>query len=128
MTIELWMLLGSAAILFVLLMLQQLHLDLTEGAKYALSNRSEMIAKSALSGRIDRAINNLRENLILFTPVVLVLAAIDLSTGATQTGAIIFFIARIVHAATYVLGITVVRSLGWFAGIIGIGIMLSALF
>ena len=43
-------------------------------------------------------------------------------------GAIVFFIARIIHALTYVLGIIVIRSLSWFAGIIGIGIMLSALF
>ena len=128
MTIELWMLLGSSAILFVLIMLQQLYLDLTAGAKYALSNRSEPIAKSSLAGRIDRAIMNLRENLLLFAPVVLVFAVAGISTGSTQTGAIVFFIARIVHAITYVSGIIMVRSLSWFAGIIGIGIMLSALF
>ena len=128
MTIELWMLLGSGAILFALVMVQQLNIDLTVGAKYALSNRSEAITKTPLGGRIDRAIMNLRENLVLFTPVVLVLAVIEVSTGATQTGAIIFFIARIIHAITYVLGIIVIRSLSWFAGIIGIGIMLSALF
>ncbi|MEM6613767.1 MAG: MAPEG family protein [Cyanobacteria bacterium P01_C01_bin.72] len=128
MTVELWMLLGSAAILFVLVMLQQLHLDLTAGAKYALSNRSEPITKSPFAGRIDRAIMNLRENLLLFAPVVLVLAIADISTGRTQTGAVVFFIARIIHAITYVSGIILVRSLSWFAGIIGIGIMLSALF
>lgn len=128
MTIELWMLLGSAAILFVLVMLQQLNLDLTAGAKYALSNRSESITKSPFAGRIDRAIMNLRENLLLFIPVVLVLATAGISTGATQTGAVVFFVARIVHAITYVTGIILVRSLSWFAGIIGIGIMLSAIF
>lgn len=128
MTIELWMLLRSAAILFVLVMLQQLNVDLTTGVKYALSNRSEVITKTPLAGRIERAIMNLRENLAFFTPVVLILAVAEISTGVTQTGAVIFFIARIVHAITYVFGIIVIRSLSWFAGIIGIGIMLSALF
>ena len=128
MTTELWMLLGSSAILFFLIMLQQLHLDLTAGAEYALSNRSEPITKSPLAGRIDRAIANLRENLLLFVPVVLILAIADISTGGTKTGATVFFIARIIHAVTYVSGIILVRSLSWFAGIIGIGIMLSALF
>lgn len=128
MTIELWMLLGSGEILFALVMVQQLNIDLTVGAKYALSNRSETITKTPLGGRIDRAIMNLRENLALFTPVVLVLAVAEVSTGATRMGAIVFFVARIIHAITYVLGIIVIRSLSWFVGIIGIGIMLSALF
>jgi len=128
MTLELWMLLGSSMLLFVLIMLQQLHVDLTLGPKYALSNREEAKPSTGISGRIDRAILNLRENLLLFVPVVLVLAIVGISNGITQNGAIVFFIARIVHAVTYVLGITGVRSLAWFAGIVGIGMMLSAVF
>lgn len=128
MTIELWMLLGSAAILFILVMLQQLNIDLTVGVKYALSNRSEPISKNPLGGRIDRAIMNLREGLALFIPVVLVLAVTKISTSATRTGAIIFFVARIIHAVTYILGVIGVRSFSWLIGIIGIGMMLSALF
>ncbi|MCJ8278645.1 MAG: MAPEG family protein [Rivularia sp. ALOHA_DT_140] len=128
MTLELWMLLGCSMLLFALVMLQQLHVDLTLGPKYALSNREEAKPNTGISGRIDRAILNLRENLLLFAPVVLVLAIVGISSGATQNGAILFFVARIVHAVTYVLGITGIRSLAWFAGIVGIGIMLSALF
>ncbi|MEO1185368.1 MAG: MAPEG family protein [Cyanobacteria bacterium J06636_27] len=128
MTLELWMLLGSSMLLFVLVMLQQLHVDLTLGPKYALSNREEPKPDTGISGRIDRAILNLRENLLLFAPVVLVLAIVEISNGITQNGAIVFFVARIVHAFTYVIGITGVRSLAWFAGIVGIGMMLSAVF
>ena len=128
MTIELWMLLGSSKLLFALVKLQQLHVDLTLGPKYALSNREEAKPNTGISGRIDRAILNLRENLLLFAPVVLILAIAKISNGATQNGAILFFVARIIHAVTYVLGITMIRSLAWFAGIVGIGIMLSALF
>ena len=128
MTLELWMLLGSSMLLFVLVMVQQLHVDLTLCPKYALSNREEAKPSTGISGRIDRAILNLRENLSLFVPVVSVLAIAKISNGATQNGAILFFVARIVHAITYVFGITGIRSLAWFAGIVGIGIMLSALF
>lgn len=128
MTLELWMLLGCCLLLFILVMVQQIHTDLKMGAKYALSNREELKPNAGISGRIDRAILNLRENMLLFAPVVLVLAVAGISTGATQTGAIIFLIARTIHAITYVLGIILVRSLSWFAGIIGIGIMISALF
>ncbi len=128
MTTELWMLLGSTAILFVLIILQAINIDLNFGVKYALSNRSELVTKTLIGGRIDRAIMNLREGLALFTPVVLILAVAEISTGLTKTGAIIFFIARIIHAITYVLGIIGIRSFSWFVGIIGIGMMLSALF
>ena len=128
MTIELWMLIASTAILFILVIVQQLHTDLTVGAKYALSNRSEAITKTPLAGRIERAIANLRENLLFFAPVVLVLAVANISTGATKIGSIVFFVARIIHAITYVSGIILVRSLSWFAGIIGIDIIVSALF
>lgn len=115
-------------LLFVLIMVQQLQVDLTMGVKYAVSNREEAKPSTGMSGRIDRAILNLRENLLLFATVVLVLATAEISNGATRNGSILFFVARIVHAVTYVLGITGIRSLAWFAGIVGIGIMLSALF
>ncbi|MBE9029165.1 MAPEG family protein [filamentous cyanobacterium LEGE 11480] len=128
MTIELWMLIGSTVLLFVLTMGQQLQLDLTLGAKYALSNRTEPKTIDGIAGRIDRAIMNLRENLLLFGPVVLVLAVAGISTGLSQTGAIVFFIARIIHAITYIAGVILIRSLAWFTGIIGIGMMLSSLF
>ena len=128
MTLELWMLLGSSMLLFVLVMVQQLHVDLTLGPKYALSNREEAKPSTGISGRIDRAILNLRENLLLFAPVVLVLAIAGISNGATRNGAMVFFVARIVHALTYVLGITGIRSFAWLVGIVGIGMMLSALF
>lgn len=128
MTVELWMLLGSSLLLFVLIMVQQLHTDFAIGPKYALSNREEPKPSAGISGRIDRAIINLKENLLLFMPVVLVLAIVGISTGATQTGSIVFFIARIIHAITYISGILLVRSLAWLGGMVGIGMMLTALF
>ena len=128
MTLELWMLLGCSMLLFVLVMVQQLHVDLTLGPKYALSNREEAKPSTGISGRIDRAILNLRENLLLFAPVVLVLAIAGISNGATRNGAMVFFVARIVHALTYVLGISGIRSFAWLVGFVGIGMMLSALF
>ncbi|MGF1514270.1 MAG: MAPEG family protein [Elainellaceae cyanobacterium] len=127
MTTELWTLLGSVLLLFALVMVQQLHVDLTAGPKYALSNREEKKPDTALAGRIDRAILNLRENLIMFAPVVLVLAIAGISTGATRLGATLFLVARVVHAVTYILGIIGIRSAAWFAGIVGIGVMLSGL-
>lgn len=128
MTIELWILIGCVGMLFTLIMVQQIHVDLTVGAKYALSNRTEPKPFSPFGGRVDRAIENLKENLVLFSPIVLVLSLAGISTGLTQLGAILFFLARVVHAVTYVLGITIVRSLAWMAGIVAMGMMVVAVF
>ena len=127
MTLELWMLLGSALLLFVLVTLQAMQSALILGFTYPSSNREEPRPVQGAIGRIDRAVDNLRENILLFTPVVLVLAIIGVSTDLSKLGAILFLAARIVHAVTYILGIIYVRSLAWMVGIFGMGMMLSAL-
>ncbi len=128
MTLELWMLAGSVLLLFVLIMIQQLHTDVTIGAKYALSNREVPKPITGLSGRIDRTLANHKENLLLFAPIVLILATVGISTGVTRNGAILFLAARIVHALSYIFGLIPFRSVVWMLGIVGIGMMASALF
>lgn len=128
MTLELWMLVGSVFLLFVLVMTQQLHTDVTVGVKYALSNREEPKSRAGLSGRIDRTIANHKENLLFFAPIVLILAAAGISTGVTRNGAILFLAARIAHALMYIFGLVPFRSVAWMLGIVGVGMMASALF
>ena len=128
MTIELWMLLGSAGLFFVLLMIEATYTDLKMGARYSLSNRDRPKTEmGAFHGRLLRAIDNLKENLLLFAILVLVLAQAGVHDQLTEAGAVTFLAARVAHAATYLLGITVLRSLAWFAGIIGMGMMVYAL-
>lgn len=118
MTIELWTLVGSVLLLFVLIMISQIHIDKTMGAKYALSNRTEPPTDTPFRGRIVRAIENLKENLILYTPLVLVLVMTGAQSSATEIAAIVFLAARIVHALTYITGIIYIRSAAWMAGIV----------
>ena len=107
--------------------MQQLHVDFTMGVAYALSNRAEPRRPSAFGDRVARAIDNLRENNLLFAPVALSVAVLGASTGLTQTGALVYGIGRVVHAASYLAGITVIRSLGWAAGVAGIAMMVFSL-
>ncbi len=119
MTTELWMLLGSIGILYGLTFVQVTQITFAKGISYALSNRDSSSEDSALAGRIQRAKLNLIENLIIFASLVLIAKAANVSTGLSSLGAQVFFGARLIHAICYVSGITIIRSLAYTGGLIG---------
>jgi len=127
MNLELQILTGCVVLNVVLIFLQQFHTDIVMGVKYALSNRAEPKSISAFGGRIDRALDNMKENLLLYAPLALMVAVIDASSNLTQIGAMLFGAGRVIRAVFYLAGIIGVRSLGWFAGIVGIGLMVFSL-
>jgi uncharacterized MAPEG superfamily protein len=59
---------------------------------------------------------NAVENLVVFGPLVLMLNAMNVSTGATVAAAATFFWARLVHLVVYTMGIPVVRTLAFLVG------------
>jgi uncharacterized MAPEG superfamily protein len=92
----------------------------------AFSNRAALPQVSALSGRADRATNNMLENMVLFIGAW---AATRSSTSAYVTvGAQLFFVARFVYWPVYLAGIPVIRTGIWLTGVLGIAIMLAAAF
>lgn len=86
-------------------------------------NRDNIPALSVVSGRLDRAKNNLLEALPLFVT----LALLDLQEGADTPlairGALIFLIARVVYVPAYVSGIPLARSLVWLVANAGLVMM-----
>ncbi|MEO0376824.1 MAG: MAPEG family protein [Cyanobacteria bacterium P01_A01_bin.17] len=123
MTIELWSLLSVIAILWIAILVQQIHLDKTGGAKYARSNREQghdFPGATALSGRLTRNIRNHVEGLALFAPLVLMAAIANISNTWTQSAAIAFAVTRGLHFFFYAAGITPFRSFAW-----GIGFFLA---
>lgn len=97
-----------------------------DGLKAGMSNREHLPEPTPLGGRADRAAQNTKENFILFVPLALVAHVAGVGEQATL-GAAIFFWTRVVYLPVYVLGITVVRSLIWGVGIVGLGMMVKAL-
>lgn len=67
--------------------------------------------------RAIRAHANAVENLVLFAPVVLALAMTDKTDATTAMACGIYFAARVVHYAAYVLGVPVVRTLAYLTGL-----------
>ena len=79
--------------------------------------------------RARRAHLNAIENLVVFAPLVLVSATIELSTRVTVLSAQIYVGARLAHYAIYVAGIPVLRTIAFLAGAcatLAIGIELLA--
>lgn len=119
MSIELWALLGVVAVLWLSILAQQLQLDLSGGAKYALSNRDQghrFEGATALTGRLTRNVRNHVEGLAVFAPLVLIAAAADVSNAWTQRAALLFLMTRLLHFVFYSAGITPFRSFAWGIG------------
>lgn len=72
--------------------------------------------------RAQAAHKNAVENLVIFAAAVLIAHAANLSTPETQTAAMVYFFARLVHFLVYTFGIPVLRTVsfavGWAAQIV----------
>jgi uncharacterized MAPEG superfamily protein len=72
--------------------------------------------QSAWARRLMRAHANAVENLVVFATLVLVAHAAGVSNGATATACIVYFWARLVHAAAYTAALPWVRTLAFTVG------------
>jgi uncharacterized MAPEG superfamily protein len=87
------------------------------GLMGAMSNPTPKDAPQSLwAWRLMRAHRNAIENLVVFTPLVLILDALNISTPATVVACAVFFYARLAHAVVYTLGIPVARTLAFAVG------------
>ncbi|MBE9538550.1 MAG: MAPEG family protein [Proteobacteria bacterium] len=120
---ELEMLLWSAILYIIQVLLPATAIDAKEGMAFGLSNRDTQPSTSPWVARAERAVRNMQESLLPFACLVLV-AHTSGSTGeASAMGATLFFFSRLLYAVLYPAGITVFRSLAWFGGIIGMGMI-----
>lgn len=95
--------------------------NLELGTRYTSGPRDKAPERplSTLTGRMQRAMNNHFEGLILFTLAVLVVTVSGQSTATTAILAYVYLAARILYVPAYALGLTPWRSaiwaVGWFA-------------
>jgi len=74
--------------------------------------------QSAWARRLMKAHLNAVENLVVFGVLVLVAQDLNVSNSATATAAMVYFWARVVHAAAYTFGVPWVRTLAFAAGFV----------
>ena len=102
------------------------NLELTP--KYTCGPRDDAPPRplSVRTARLQRALNNHFESLILFTIAVLVVTLGSKSTALTQYAAYIYLVARVFYVPAYVLGWVPGRTVIWAVGFIASLTMLVA--
>lgn len=83
-------------------------------------NRDNMPPVSGLAGRAARAHANMLENIVLFAALVLVAHVSGRANEMTALGAQLFFWARLVYAAVYLVGIPWIRTGIWLVSMVGL--------
>ncbi|HEY5070622.1 MAG TPA: MAPEG family protein [Caulobacteraceae bacterium] len=80
---------------------------------------------SAMAGRAARALANFKETYPAFIALALALAVTGRAGGVGETGAWLWFGARIVYLPLYILGVPWLRTLAYGASLVGLIMMLS---
>lgn len=128
MTPELTMLALTVALLFVLIVFQAVVATVQYGGGTLMGNRDALEPPGVYLARVRRAVDNLRENFLMFAPLVLIAAVAEIHTAQTELGAQVFFGARVAHAVLYLIGVPFLRTLAWAAGAAGMVLIFLELF
>ncbi|SDX16780.1 MAPEG family protein [Litoreibacter albidus] len=116
MTTELTILALAALLQTVQFCLYSVTAQMQVGSKVAASPRDRAIELTGTAGRLQRAMNNHFEGLILFTIAVVVVTLGAQSSSTTVTCAYIYLAARCLYVPAYVFGWTPWRSVIWAIG------------
>ncbi|WP_103258746.1 MAPEG family protein [Tabrizicola aquatica] len=92
------------------------NIELGPGYTSSARDRPPSRQLSTVTARLQRAMNNHFEGLILFTLAVLVVTLGDQSTPVTQTAAWTYLGARLLYIPAYALGLRPWRSAIWAVG------------
>jgi len=99
------------------------------GPKWNAGPRDEVMPPvTPLTGRLERAQANLYETLPLFIGAVLVAHVAGEDGFLTYWGASLYFWARVVYVPLYAFGVTGLRSLAFLASLVGLLMIVAALF
>ena len=99
------------------------------GSKWNAGPRDEVMPPvTPLTGRLERAQANLYETLPLFIGAVLVAHVAGEDGFLTYWGATVYFWARVVYVPLYAFGVTGLRSLAFLASLVGLLMIVAALF
>lgn len=127
MTTELTMLLWTALLLLGLVVAQALVGVRAQGLIPLAGPRDGLPAPTGFHARMLRVVDNHREGLTIFAPIVLVAALAGAETPGTALGAQVFFYSRVAHAVVYIAGVPLVRPLIFVAGLLGLGMIVRPL-
>ena len=128
MPVELQALYGAVIVFFLTIGVQGALTVQIQGMPWGLGARDEAPDLSTLQKRAARTVANNSEALLMFAPMVLIAQVADISTQASQIGAVLFVAARAFYVPIYLMGIPYLRTLVWFLGMTGTIMVAYAVF
>ncbi len=120
MSLELKLLVCSAALAFVQMLISVVGAQLQVGLPALMGNRESLPEIKGWAGRAIRAHRNMLESLVLFAALVLVGHAANKLNATTALGAQLFIWARLAYAVVYIAGLPWIRTGLWFVSVIGL--------
>ena len=99
------------------------------GLKWNAGPRDEAVGPSRpVIARLERAQANLFETLPIYLAAALAAHVAGVENGLTFWGGALYLVARVAYVPLYAFGVSYARSLAWVASLIGIVMILIALF
>ena len=126
MTTELYILTLAALLQYVQIALYSVTGNAQAGVKAGMGPRDKKVELTGVAGRLQRAMNNHFEGLILFGIAVVVVTLSGRSSPLTEVCAHAYLVARILYIPAYAQGLVPWRSLIWAVGFLATLIMLLA--
>ena len=120
---EMMWLLWAVALTVVQMLIAVSGATLQVGLPTLAGNREGMPALTGWPRRAERAHHNMLESLVLFAALVLIAVVANKTNSATLLGAQLFFWGRLAYALVFIAGIAWLRTLVWFASIVGLVII-----
>jgi len=126
-TVEMQMLFCAIVLGIVQLLLATLASVSGRGMPWGIGPRDEGWPPLGKYGaRLERAWKNFIETFPLFAAAVLLAHALDKHNSSSALGAQIYFWARVLYVPAYVIAIPFTRTLIWTASLVGIAMVLRA--
>jgi uncharacterized MAPEG superfamily protein len=129
MTIEIQMLAWAIALGVLQLLTAATLSSLQRGAKWAVHARDGVAPPlTGVAARMDRAFGNFMETFPFFAAAVLAVLVSGQSNATSALGAQLYFWARVAYVPLYAAGVPYLRTLVWTVSLIGLVMVLAALF
>jgi uncharacterized MAPEG superfamily protein len=127
MSMEMKLLIWSAALAFIQMLIAVSGAFLQVGLPKLAGNREDMPAIKGWAGRADRAYRNMMHGLLWFAVLVLAAQITNKLDATTTLGAQLFFWGRVGYAVVYLIGLPWVRTGVWAVSVVGLIMIFSRL-
>ena len=128
MAVELQLLAAAVVIGLIQLLWGAAAARRQQGLKWAAGPRDEARPLDGVAARLDRALRNFLETFPFFAVAVIVAYLGGKLGDLTLWGSALYVAGRAVYVPLYAAGVPLARSLAWFAAMIGLILIVAAIF